>query len=54
MRAVAHRGVPTPADECLLWGKKGRGADLSVCPLMTQTGRWVGNDQGHRLLSKGV
>ena len=35
MRAVAHRGVPTPADECLLWGEKGRGADLSVCPLMT-------------------
>ena len=22
MRAVAHRGVPTPADECLLWGEE--------------------------------
>ena len=35
-------------------GKNGRGADLSVCPLMTQTGHWVGNDQGHRSLPEGA
>ena len=39
MRAVAHRAAcPLRLTNVCFGGRKGRGADLSDCPLMTQSG----------------